>query len=241
MYDEAIYHWLVTRFDEMLIVAGDNPRAHPYRGCLGEALRGGADPRIIWTTTRHRSHRGGHRQANAAPYRTVIVRMRFHEPTIAHVERRMAEGRTKAEVIRVPEAFPRSRDLGPHAAPARATEGAAGGRLTTIGASTLRPRACSQRSNESWCTATGPRPEPPLAQRSSSSSRSFRTAAGFTPRSGYLSPVEFERGSRRIGRTLQLPSPNVSTKAGQDQFGDHSPICEMPSGNGSTGSGKSVG
>ena len=58
---------------------------------------------------------------------------------------------------------------------------------------------------------------------------------------GYLSPVEFERGSRRIGRTLQLPSPNASTKAGQDQFGDHSPICEMPSGNGSTGSGKSVG
>lgn len=37
---------------------------------------------------------------NAAIYRTVIVRMRFHEPTIAYVARRTAEGKTKREIIR---------------------------------------------------------------------------------------------------------------------------------------------
>ena len=43
---------------------------------------------------------GGHRQLNAAIYRTVIVRMRFHEPTIAYVARRTAEGKSKRDIIR---------------------------------------------------------------------------------------------------------------------------------------------
>ena len=33
-------------------------------------------------------------------YRTVIVRMRFHEPTIAYVARRTAEGKSKRDIIR---------------------------------------------------------------------------------------------------------------------------------------------
>ena len=51
-------------------------------------------------TTRHRLNRGGHRQANAALYRVVIVRMQYHAPTIAYVARRTAEGKTKREIIR---------------------------------------------------------------------------------------------------------------------------------------------
>lgn len=51
-------------------------------------------------TQRHRLNRGGHRQANAALYRTVIVRLRFHQPTIDYLQRRTAEGKTKAEIIR---------------------------------------------------------------------------------------------------------------------------------------------
>ena len=38
-------------------------------------------------TTRHPLNRGGHRQANAALYRTVIVRMQHHEPTKAYLAR----------------------------------------------------------------------------------------------------------------------------------------------------------
>lgn len=52
------------------------------------------------TTGRHRINHGGHRQLNAAIYRTVIVRMRFHESTIAYVTRRIAEGKTKRDIIR---------------------------------------------------------------------------------------------------------------------------------------------
>lgn len=49
------------------------------------------------TNGRHRFNRGGNRQADAALYRAVIVRMRWHEPTIAYVERRTREGLSKRE------------------------------------------------------------------------------------------------------------------------------------------------
>jgi transposase len=52
------------------------------------------------TSGRHRLNRGGNRQANAALYRVVIVRMRWHQPTIDYVARRTAEGLTKKEIIR---------------------------------------------------------------------------------------------------------------------------------------------
>lgn len=52
------------------------------------------------TNSRHRLYRGGNRQANAALYRVVIVRMRWHQPTIDYVARRTAEGMSKREIIR---------------------------------------------------------------------------------------------------------------------------------------------
>ena len=52
------------------------------------------------TTGRHRLNRGGHRQANAALYRAVIVRMRYHQPTLDYVARRTEDGRTRREIIR---------------------------------------------------------------------------------------------------------------------------------------------
>lgn len=51
-------------------------------------------------TNRHRRSRAGHREANAALYRAVIVRMRFHQPTIDYVSRRTAEGPSKRDIIR---------------------------------------------------------------------------------------------------------------------------------------------
>jgi len=57
-------------------------------------------------TTRHRLNRGGHRQANAALYRVVIVRMQHHDPTKTYVARRIAEGKTKAEIIRCLKRLP---------------------------------------------------------------------------------------------------------------------------------------
>ena len=50
-------------------------------------------------------NRGGNRQANAALYRAVIVRMRWHAPTIAYVERRTADGLSKKDIIRCLKRF----------------------------------------------------------------------------------------------------------------------------------------
>ncbi len=85
---------------EMLIVAGDNPR-RVHSDAAFAALCGVAPiPASSGQTTRHRLSRAGHRQANAALYRVVIVRMRWHQPTITYVKRRLEEGKTKREIIR---------------------------------------------------------------------------------------------------------------------------------------------
>jgi hypothetical protein len=56
-------------------------------------------------TNRHRLNRGGNRQANAALYRVVIVRMRNHQPTLDYVKKRKADGKGKMEIIRCLKRF----------------------------------------------------------------------------------------------------------------------------------------
>ena len=51
-------------------------------------------------TTRHRLNRGGNRQANHALWRIVFTRMGSDARTPADVERRLAEGRSKPEIMR---------------------------------------------------------------------------------------------------------------------------------------------
>ena len=86
---------------ELLVTAGDN--RDRIRSEAAFAKMCGACPIPAGsgkTNGRHRLNRGGNRQANAALYRAVIVRMRWHEPTIAYVTRRTAEGLSKREIIR---------------------------------------------------------------------------------------------------------------------------------------------
>jgi transposase len=52
-------------------------------------------------TTRHRLNRGGNRQANHALWRIVITRMSSDPRTRTYVQRRLDEGLTKPEIIRV--------------------------------------------------------------------------------------------------------------------------------------------
>jgi transposase len=85
---------------EMLIVAGDNADRVRSEPAWARLLGVAPVPASSGMTTRHRLNRGGHRQANSALYRSVIVRMQFHEPTKAYVARRTAEGKTKREIIR---------------------------------------------------------------------------------------------------------------------------------------------
>jgi transposase len=85
---------------EMLIVAGDNPERVRSEPAWARLCGVAPIPASSGKTTRHRLNRGGHRQANAALYRTVIVRMQHHEPTKSYLARRTAEGKTKPEIIR---------------------------------------------------------------------------------------------------------------------------------------------
>jgi len=86
---------------EMLVTAGDN--TDRIRSEAAFAKMCGVCPIPTGsgkTSGRYRLNRGGNRQANAALYRVVIVRMRWHPPTIAYVERRTAEGLSKKDIIR---------------------------------------------------------------------------------------------------------------------------------------------
>lgn len=90
---------------EMLIVFGDNPERIRSEAAFAKLCGVAPVPASSGKTTRHRLARGGHRQANAALYRAVIVRMRFHQPTIDYVARRTEEGRSKREIIRCLKRF----------------------------------------------------------------------------------------------------------------------------------------
>jgi transposase len=85
---------------EVLIVVGDNPERIRSQAAFAKLAGVAPIPASSGATIRHRLNRGGHRQLNAALYRVVIVRMRFHQPTIEYVARRTTDGKTKQEIIR---------------------------------------------------------------------------------------------------------------------------------------------
>jgi transposase len=90
---------------EMLILAGDNPERIRSEAAFAK-LRGACPiPASRGKTNRHRLNRGGNRQANAALYRGVIVRMRNHPPTLDYVKKRKADGKGKMEIIRCLKRF----------------------------------------------------------------------------------------------------------------------------------------
>jgi transposase len=86
---------------EMLVTAGDNNERIRSDAALAKLCGACPIPSSSGQTSgRHRLNRGGNRQANAALYRVVIVRMRWHPPTIDYVARRTAEGLSKKDIIR---------------------------------------------------------------------------------------------------------------------------------------------
>ena len=91
---------------EMLILFGDNPDRIRSEAAFAKLCGACPIPASSGMTTgRHRLNRGGHRQGNAARYRAVIVRLRYHQPTVDYVARRTADGRTKREIIRCLKRF----------------------------------------------------------------------------------------------------------------------------------------
>ena len=85
---------------EMMIVAGDNPDRIRSESAFAKLCGVCPIPASSGVTNRHRLFRGGHRQANAALYRIVLVRMQWHQPTINYVVRRTRQGLSKKDIIR---------------------------------------------------------------------------------------------------------------------------------------------
>ncbi len=84
---------------------GDDPRRVRSEAALAKLCGACPIPASSGKTSRRRLNRGGDRQANAALYRVVIVRMRGHAPTLDYVRRRTAEGKSKPEIIRCLKRF----------------------------------------------------------------------------------------------------------------------------------------
>jgi transposase len=85
----------------LLITAGDNPDR--LRSEAAWAHLCGVSPiqASSGKVTRHRLNRGGDRQANHALWRIAMTRMSNDPRTRDYVTRRLDEGRSKPEIIRV--------------------------------------------------------------------------------------------------------------------------------------------
>ena len=90
---------------EMLLLVSDNPDRIRSEAAFAKLCGACPIPASSGKTTRHRLNRGGNRQANAALYRVVIIRMCGHQPTIDYVRRRTAEGKGKMEITRCLKRF----------------------------------------------------------------------------------------------------------------------------------------
>ena len=84
----------------LLIAAGDNPdrlaTEASYAALCGSSPIDASSGR----QHRHRLNRGGDRQANAALYMIVVSRLRWHQPSQAYMQRRLADGKTRKETMR---------------------------------------------------------------------------------------------------------------------------------------------
>jgi transposase len=84
----------------LLIATGDNPER--LRSEASFASLCGVSPveASSGKTQRRRLNRGGDRHANSALYTIVLARLRWETRSRTHIERRIAEGKTRREAIR---------------------------------------------------------------------------------------------------------------------------------------------
>lgn len=85
----------------LLVAAGDNPERIRSEAAWAHLCGVAPIPASSGKVTRHRLNAGGNRQANHALWRIVMTRMSSDPRTRRYVERRVEEGLTKREIIRV--------------------------------------------------------------------------------------------------------------------------------------------
>jgi transposase len=84
----------------LLVTAGSNPERLHSEAAFAALCGVSPIPASSGKTNRHRLNRSGDRQANAALYRIVVVRLRYDPRTKEYMRRRTGEGMSKTEVIR---------------------------------------------------------------------------------------------------------------------------------------------
>jgi transposase len=85
----------------LLVTAGDNPGRLRSEAAWAHLCGTAPIPASSGKVTRYRLNRGGDRQANCALRGIVITRLSSDPRTRAYMARRLAEGRSKPEVIRI--------------------------------------------------------------------------------------------------------------------------------------------
>lgn len=85
----------------LLVTAGDNPQRLRSEAAWAHLCGVAPIEASSGKVTRYRLNRGGDRQANAALFRIVMTRLRSDPRTHAYVTRRLEEGRSKLEIIRI--------------------------------------------------------------------------------------------------------------------------------------------
>jgi transposase len=100
----------------LLIAAGDHPGRLRSEAAWAHLCGAAPIPASSGKTVRHRPGPGGDRQANHALWRIVFTRMGSDPATRAYAERRTAEGKSKAEIIRCLKRYV-AREVYPHLRP----------------------------------------------------------------------------------------------------------------------------
>src|SRR3989440_1394343 len=85
----------------LLVAAGDNPGRLRCEAAWAHLCGVAPIQASSGKVTRYRLNRGGDRQANSALWGIVITRLRSDPRTQMYMERRLKEGRSKPEIIRV--------------------------------------------------------------------------------------------------------------------------------------------
>jgi hypothetical protein len=90
---------------QLLATVGDNPDRLGSEAAFAKLCGACPIPASSGKTQRHRLNRGGDRRANHALYTIVVVRLRHDPRTRRYAERRQAEGKTRAEILRCLKRF----------------------------------------------------------------------------------------------------------------------------------------
>jgi transposase len=97
----------------LLIAAGDHPERLRSEAAWAHLCGAAPIPASSGKTVRRRLNPGGDRQASHALWRIVFTRLGCDPATRAYAERRTAEGKSKAEIIRCLKRYA-AREVYPH-------------------------------------------------------------------------------------------------------------------------------